>query len=106
MNMTKLIAALIVSAVSFSAFAQTNTPKVDKRQIKQEQRIDQGVASGQLTAAETAKLERQGAKIDAREQAAKADGVVTKAERAKLHAAQDRASATIYRKKHNARTAQ
>ena len=55
---------------------------MDKRQIKQEQRIDQGVASGQLTAAETAKLERQEAKIDAREQAAKADGVVTKAERA------------------------
>ncbi len=35
---------------------------------------------------------------------AKSDGVVTKKERAKLQAEQNKASRTIYRKKHNLRT--
>ncbi|WMW79595.1 hypothetical protein RF679_13160 [Undibacterium cyanobacteriorum] len=107
MKASKIIAALLASAVSvmsLSALAQTATPKIDKRQETQEQRINNGVANGSLTATEAAKLDRQEAKIEAREQAAKADGVVTKAERAKLHAAQERTSAKIYRKKHNARS--
>jgi hypothetical protein len=33
--------------------AQTATPNLDKREVNQQQRIDQGVASGQLNARET-----------------------------------------------------
>ena len=104
MKATKILAVLLVGAFSVSAFAQTATPNIDKREARQQKRIANGVASGELTAKETANLERREAKIDAHEQAAKADGVVTKAERAKLQMEQNRASAKIYNKKHNART--
>ena len=35
--------------MSGMAYAQANTPGIDQRQANQEQRIDQGIASGQLT---------------------------------------------------------
>ncbi len=52
------VAVVISSAVAVPAFAQASTPGIDQRQANQEQRIDQGVASGQLNARETARLER------------------------------------------------
>lgn len=77
------------------------TPGIDKRQARQEQRIDQGTASGSLTQHETNKLERQQAHIDHVEDKAKADGSVTKKERAHMHNMQDRASARIHKNKHD-----
>jgi opacity protein-like surface antigen len=95
---------LAVSAVVFTAgmtFAQADTPGIDQRQANQERRIDQGIASGQLTPREAARLDRQQDRIDRMENKAKADGVVTAKERARLHAAQDRASRNIAREKHD-----
>ena len=86
------------------ASAQTATPQVTKRQVKQETRIGQGVKSGELTAGETRRLERQQKKIAVDKSKAKADGVVTPAERAKLTHEQNRASRKIYRMKHNDKT--
>lgn len=106
MKVAKLLAVLLVGAFSVSAFAQTATPNIEKRQANQQKRIANGAASGALTARETQNLEKREAKIEADKQAAKADGVVTKAERAKLQGEENRASAKIYNKKHNARTAQ
>jgi hypothetical protein len=83
----------------------TATPRVRHRQIRQQRRIQQGVKSGQLTPAETKRLEVQQGKIQADKLEAKSDGKVTPQERAKLTREQNRASRTIYRKKHNARTA-
>lgn len=79
----------------------TATPGIDKRQARQEQRIDQGVASGSLTQHEANKLERNQAHIDHVEDRAKADGTVTGKERAHLHRMQDRASARIHKNKHD-----
>jgi opacity protein-like surface antigen len=84
------------------AFAQsTETPVVDQRQANQERRIDQGVASGQLTEREANRLNRQQERINKMEDKAKSDGVVTAKERARLNAAQNRASRNIAREKHD-----
>ena len=85
-----------------SGFAQTKTPRVTKRQVHQQERIAQGVKSGELTAKETKHLETREVKIQNDKKEAKADGVVTHQERAKLHREQNRASRAIYRQKHDA----
>jgi hypothetical protein len=93
--------ALLAIALPTLAFAQANTPRVDQRQANQEQRIDQGVASGSLTQREANRLERGQQHVDNMENRAKADGVVTRGERARLHQAQDAQSARIHRQKHD-----
>ncbi len=100
MKIIKSIAILAI-ALPTLAFAQANTPRVDQRQANQEQRIDQGVASGNLTQREANRLERGQQHGDNMENRAKADGVVTRGERARLHQAQDAQSARIYRQKHD-----
>jgi hypothetical protein len=81
--------------------AQTNTPKVDQRQANQQQRIDQGVASGQLTGKEAARLEKGQAQVEKKEAKAKADGKVTAKERAKHEQAQNQQSKKIKHEKHD-----
>src|SRR6478736_6605283 len=82
--------------------AQTKTPNIHKRQERQQERIGQGVKSGQLTAKETEHLEAREAKIQHDKKEAKADGKVTGKERAKLEREENRTSRAIYRQKHDA----
>lgn len=97
------LAATLLGLTTLSSFAaDTATPRVDARQARQERRIDQGIASGELTKKEAARLEAQQARIDAAENRAKADGKVTAKERAQLEARQDRASRQIRHQKHDA----
>ena len=98
----KVLAVAIALAFTGSAFAQTATPNIDKRQANQEKRIEQGVKSGELTPKETARLEKREAKLQADKEKAQADGVVTKKERAKLQHEANRDSKAIYRQKHDA----
>jgi len=97
----KLIIAVLASAITLPAFAQTYTPGIDQRQMNQEQRIDQGIASGQLTQREAARLERGQDRVDAIENRAKSDGVVTARERTRIQHAQNVESKRIYRQKHD-----
>ena len=95
---------LAVSALVFMAgipFAQAETPVIDQRQTNQEQRIDQGIASGQLNEREANRLNKQQEHVNKMEDRAKSDGVMTKKERARITAAQDRASRHIAREKHD-----
>ena len=87
-----------------NAVGSTKTPVINQRQKRQQHRINQGIKSGQLTPGETARLEAREAKIQADKKIAKSDGVVTPKERAHIQREQNRASKSIYRKKHNART--
>jgi hypothetical protein len=106
---SKVLVAATLAIASIGAYAQAtatpSTPRVDQREANQQKRIDQGVASGQLTARETRRLERQQLRIARAESNAKADGVVTPAERRQLQRMQDRASKNIYRQKHDAQVA-
>ena len=96
---------VLAAALAFAAagtFAQaTSTPRIDQREAKQQQRITNGVASGQLTPAETARLDAQQARIEGTEAKAKSDGKVTAKERAHLTRMQDRANRNIRRQKHD-----
>lgn len=102
-SLTGMIAATLAGA---ALAGPADTPGLDKRQVNQEKRIQQGVKSGQLTPEEAARLEKQQQRIQKTEEAAKADGKVTAQERKKLHKMQDNASENIYRKKHNKRKAE
>jgi hypothetical protein len=82
-------------------YAQTETPVIDQRQMNQEQRIDQGISSGQLNGREARRLDRQQDRIDRMENRANSDDVVTGKERARIGAAQNRASRHIAREKHD-----
>lgn len=84
------------------AEAQTATPRVRERQINQQQRIKQGVKSGELTTGEALRMEARQAKIQHDKKVAKSDGIVTPQERAKLNREQSNASRKIYRQKHDA----
>lgn len=109
MKKQSLVIVLALAATT-AAFAQTSvdpaaTPRIDKREARQQQRIAQGVASGQLTPKETARLDAQQARIETAEAKAKSDGVVTAKERASLTRRQNKASRNIHHQKHDAQKA-
>ena len=80
--------------------------KVGQRRENQQDRIAQGVKSGQLTAGETAKLENQQKGINKQVAAdRKANGgTLTASEKKQINKEQNGASKNIYNKKHNAKT--
>jgi hypothetical protein len=103
-----LILTAVISAsaaLSGTAFAATATPRLDQREANQQQRINQGVASGQLTPREAARMQKRANRLQANEQRAKADGVVTPAERRRLQREANRNSRKIHRQKHDAQNA-
>ena len=79
--------------------------EIKERQQHQQQRIDEGVKSGELTKKETLKLEAEQAKIRRKKRRFKRnDGEIGPKERAKLEQEQDKASKHIYNQKHDAQT--
>ena len=62
---------VVLAAFTLPVLAQTATPKVDERQANQQKRIDQGVASGQLTGKEAARLEKGQERVQQMEDKAK-----------------------------------
>lgn len=116
MNITKiaLVATLAISPAV--ALAQTPTPattptpgrhdhNINQRKTDQQDRIAQGVRSGQLTARETSHLEHQEAGINREERGMRAqdNGHLTKQDRQVIHHQQNQESRRIYRDKHNGR---
>jgi hypothetical protein len=77
--------------------------EVNAREQNQQNRIANGMKSGQLTSREAGKLERQQQHIVHQEKRdmAKNGGHLTKGEQAKLNREQNRASQNIAAKKHN-----
>jgi hypothetical protein len=83
-------------------------PSIAQRKENQQDRIANGVQSGQLTAGETSKLETKEAAINGETRADRAanGGKLTAAEKAKVNGQQNHLSNQIYADKHNANTAQ
>jgi hypothetical protein len=80
--------------------------KVGQRRENQQDRIAQGIKSGQLTPGETAKLEKQQQGINkqvASDRRANG-GTLTASEKKQVNKEQNQASRNIYKKKHNAAT--
>ena len=86
--------------------AKYGNNKVGQRRENQQDRIAQGVKSGQLTAGETAKLENQQKGISQQVKADRAanGGKLTSGEKHQINKEQNAASKNIYKKKHNAKT--
>ncbi len=114
MNLIKLALIASLAIAPAAVFAQTTTPTpgqhdydINQRKENQQDRIAQGVKSGQLTAGETAHLETQEAGINKEERGMRAqdNGHLTTADRKTLHQQQNQESRRIYRDKHNGRKA-
>jgi hypothetical protein len=88
--------------------SSTQTPTVGQRKENQQDRIAQGVKSGQLTAGETSNLETKEAAINGETRADRAanGGKLTPAEKQQINGQQNQLSKQIYNDKHNANTAQ
>ncbi len=95
------LAAATVLTVS-PALAGDETPRLDRRQEHQAERIEQGVASGELNRRETRRLVHGQRELRRDERAAKSDGVVTAGERARLQREASQQSRRIHRQKHDA----
>ena len=89
------------------AQVQNVNPKseVGQRERNQQERIAQGVKSGQMTAGEAANVEHREAAInhEVHTERAANGGTLTQAERRQVNRQENRTSKAIYRKKHNAR---
>jgi len=105
-----LLAASLLALPASAALAQRSTPKqrhtINARKTDQQDRIAQGVKSGQLTPGETAHLEHQEGGINKEERGMKAEdnGHLTSQDRHTLASQQNQESKRIYNDKHNART--
>ncbi len=102
--------AILLSAAALAflsvptAFAQYD---ISQRKDNQQDRIAQGVQSGELTAGETKNLETKEAGINQEEHTMRADdnGHLTATDRSTLNRQQNRLSNQIYGDKHNANVA-
>jgi hypothetical protein len=113
MKLAPLAIAATFALVSAAVFAQTPTaptdpakaPGINQRKDNQQDRIGQGVKSGELTAGETSHLEHQEAGINKEESGMKAEdnGKLTQQDRKTLTHQQNQESRRIYRDKHNTR---
>lgn len=74
-----------------------------QRDVDQQQRINQGVRSGQLTNRETGALEHGQAHVDRAEANAAANSHVGAAEQARIQGKENYQSGRVYTKKHNAK---
>ena len=110
-NVALSAALLLAPAAIFAQATQTTTPttpvtgkSIQERKTDQQDRIAQGVKSGQLTAGETGKLEHQEAGINKEERGMRAqdNGHLTTADKSLINKQQNQESRRIYRDKHNA----
>jgi hypothetical protein len=89
-----------------AATAHYGNNQVGQRRENQQDRIANGMKSGQLTAGESAKLENQQKGINQQVKADRAanGGKLTNGEKKQVNNEQNAASRNIYNKKHNAKT--
>ena len=104
MDATTLLLVLMMGALpaqGLDASSAASTPRIDHRQAVQQQRINRGVASGELTRSEAARLQKEQTRIQRAEDKALADGRLTRKEQMRIEDMQDRASAHISSQTHD-----
>ena len=102
----KLIGTMIVAAMVTMMTAAAQTDKVDQRKENQQDRVAQGIKSGQLTAGEAAKVETKEAAInqEVRTDRTLNGGKLTSQEKQIVNRQQNQMSRQISADKHNAKT--
>jgi hypothetical protein len=103
MKATKFIPLLLTAMLAGHAFAQSAAGET-QRDVNQQQRIENGLKSGQLTTKEAARLEKEQSKVDHAEANAMKDGKLSDAEKARIQRMQNKTSRDIEADKHNAQT--
>ena len=106
MKLSTLVLASAVIAMPLTGIAQTTRHErhhINARKENQQDRIAQGVNSGQLTARESSRLEHGEARINHQEADMREDdhGKLTARDRHTLAREQNRESRQIYKDKHN-----
>ena len=103
------VAVLIASGPAFAQQTQPNQPDptVNQRKDNQQDRIANGVDSGQLTAGETKNLEGREANLNSevKDDRSADNGKLTQQEHQQINRQQNHLSNSIYQDKHNANTA-
>jgi len=106
--MKSTLGMTLIGSLLFAGAALAAGPAVQEttqRDVNQQERIEQGLQSGQLNTKEAGQLERQQSRIDQTEaRDIKRDGKLTAADQSQLNHMQNKASADIYKDKHNAVT--
>ncbi len=97
-----IVSVAVISGTLLGApvFAQ-NVTTDQQRNVNQQERIEQGLQSGQLSTKEAGQLERGQQHIDHMEAQDLKNGSISPQEQARLNAAENRQSADIYADKHN-----
>ena len=102
MKTTAITLQLIaMSVLTTAAWAQTPAEQDQQRDVNQQQRIEQGLQSGQLSTKEAGSLERQEKHVDNMEARDLKNGSMSAGEQARLNAAQNKVSSDVYADKHN-----
>ena len=96
-----LVGLAIVSSQAFAEPVRHPHRTVNERQSHQDQRIKQGVKSGQLTKEEVQQLKTERKSIRQEEKAYRSDGRLNKEERKDLQQDLNQMSKDIYKEKHD-----
>jgi hypothetical protein len=114
---TLAVAALIASGPAFAQQSQPQTqtnqpaptppPNIAQREQNQQNRVANGIDSGQMTAGETKNVESREANLnrEVRDDRSSDDGHLTQQERQQINHQQNNLSHSIYQDKHNANVA-
>ena len=98
-----LFAFSFITLLAGAASAHPCTPRIDRREARQQFRIRQGVRQGQITPLEARRLRMGERRIQHMERLARADGHVRLRERVRIHRALTRQSRRIFWARHNGR---
>lgn len=103
MNLKKTAMAAVLGVLfSTAALAQGGVERgMERRDAVNNERIEQGMRSGQITPREAARLRAKQARIERMEAHARRDGVVTGRERERIEVAQNDLSRSIRFEKHD-----
>ncbi|HET9331046.1 MAG TPA: hypothetical protein VFO23_11000, partial [Steroidobacteraceae bacterium] len=100
MNARVITLGLAAALLSTGALAQ-NAINDQQRDVNQQERIEQGLQSGQLSTKEAGQLERGQQRIDRVEAKDLKNGSISPSEQSRLNSMENRESRAIYGDKHN-----
>jgi hypothetical protein len=102
-RLTAIAGGLAACAIATTVSAQ-NAADTVQRDVNQQNRIEEGLKSGQLSTKEAGKLEREQSHVEKMESNALQDGKMSNAEKQRIERAENKASKDIYSEKHDAQT--